>query len=242
MQICSSTRKKYAHTAFIDVFSGPGKSQVRTDGELIDGSPVVAFKQAQKSGPFSQVYISDADSDLLRSAEVRLTELGAPVISVDGPASRALPTVLSQINRDGLHLALLDPHNLGALTFDLFESLAPLRHVDIIVHVSVGDLQRNADRYTAEDQEQFNVFAPGWRDHISVEMQQGSLRPLRAAILEYWTEKVAGLGLPRARHWELIRGTQYQRLYLLMLLAKHRLAHSFWSKITSEAQAPGFGF
>jgi len=41
---------------------------------------------------------------------------------------------------------------------------------------------------------------------------------LRAAILEYWTEKVVALGLPRAKHCELIRGTKNQRLYWLMFL------------------------
>jgi len=35
------------------------------------------------------------------------------------------------------------------LSFDLFESLAKLQRIDVIVHVSLGDLQRNAD------------FAPG---------------------------------------------------------------------------------
>jgi uncharacterized membrane protein YcaP (DUF421 family) len=35
--------------------------------------------------------------------------------------------------------------------------------VDILVHVSVSDLQRNADLYSSELQEQFDEFAPGDR-------------------------------------------------------------------------------
>jgi three-Cys-motif partner protein len=239
VQICSGTRQKYAHCSFIDVFSGPGKSRIRTSGALIDGSPVAAFKQAQSSSPFSQIYISDADEDLLKSATGRLKSLGAPVISVDGPASTALPSIVRAINQYGLHLALLDPHNLGTLSFDLFETLAKLNHVDVIVHVSLGDLQRNVDRYSSEDYQQFDRFAPGWRENVRTNVNQTSLR---ASILEYWTDKVAGLGLPRAKHCELIRGTQSQRLYWLMLLAKHDLAHRFWTKITSAAKAPQFDF
>jgi three-Cys-motif partner protein len=239
VQICSGTRKKYTHCAFIDVFSGPGKSKIRTTNELIDGSPVAAFKKAHRSGPFSQIYISDADEELLGSADDRLKRLGAPAIPIKGPASVALPTIVRSVDRYGLHLALLDPHNLGTLSFDLFESLATLKHIDVIVHVSLGDLQRNADRYTSEDQLQFDRFAPGWREHIRPDMNQNSLR---ASILEYWTDKVAGLGLPRAKHCELIRGTQSQRLYWLMLLAKHELPHAFWTKITSLAKSPKFDF
>lgn len=239
IQIASATRRKYRHCAFIDVFSGPGRSQIRDTDELIDGSPVAAHRQGLASHPFSSVHISDADPDLLSSAETRLRGIGAPVVPTKGPASAALPQIVKQLSASGLHLALLDPHNLGALSFDLFECLSRLQRIDVIVHVSLSDLQRNVDRYTSNAHKQFDTFAPGWRDQISTEMNQAALR---AGIMEYWTERVVSLGLPRARHCELIRGTQGQRLYLLILLAKHELAHAFWEKITSISKAPGFDF
>jgi three-Cys-motif partner protein len=239
VQIASATRKKYAHCSFIDVFSGPGKSQIRDSDELIDGSPVSGFKQGRISHPFSSVYISDADPDLLASAHSRLHELAAPVQAVAGPASVALPKIVNRLSSSGLHLALLDPHNLGTLSFDLFESLAKLRKIDIIVHVSLSDLQRNVDRYTSEAYAQFDRFAPDWRKNIRIDQNQASLR---AAILKYWTEKVVALGLPRAKHCELIKGPGGQRLYWLMFLARHPLPHSFWNKINSSAKQPGFDF
>jgi three-Cys-motif partner protein len=235
IQISSSARKKFTHCAFVDVFSGPGKSKIRNSTELIDGSPVAAYKQARKTKAFSSIYISDADQDLLDSAASRLRNLGAGVTPVEGPASRSLPEIVSELSPSGLHLALLDPHNLGTLSFDLFECLAKLQRIDVIVHVSLGDLQRNVDRYTSEEHAQFDRFAPGWRDHVRTDMNQGALR---AAILEYWTNKVVALGLPRAKHCELIRGTKNQRLYWLMFLAKHQLPHAFWRKITSLAKSP----
>jgi three-Cys-motif partner protein len=239
VQISGATRKKYTQCAFIDVFCGPGKSCIRSNGNLIDGSPVAAYRQAQKSHPFSAMYISDADAELLKSAATRLESLAAPVRAVEGPARSALPAIVNKLSRSGLHLALLDPHNLGALSFDLFESLARLRKVDIIVHVSLGDLQRNTGLYTSMEQTQFDDFAPDWRKHISTNMNK---KALRAAIIKYWTEKVVGLGLPPAKHWELIRGEQRQRLYWLIMLAGHSLPHAFWNKITSAAKAPQFNF
>jgi three-Cys-motif partner protein len=239
VQIASATRRKFSNCGFIDVFCVPGRSRIRDTSELIDGSPVAAFKKSLNSSPFSSFHISDSDAELSASAATRLRELGCSVRVSEGPASAALPHIVSQLNSSGLHLALLDPHNLGTLSFDLFEALAKLQRVDVIVHVSLSDLQRNADRYTSSAHAQFDRFAPGWRDAVAMDVNQTSLR---AAILEYWTDKLVALGLPRAKHCELIKGKNNQRLYWLMFLARHPLPHSFWEKITSRAQSPQFDF
>jgi three-Cys-motif partner protein len=224
--------------AYIDVFCGPGRSKIRTTGQFIDGSPVAAFNKAKGSlAPFTSINISDADPELLATAERRLTALAAPVRAVLGPARSATSKIVDSLNRYGLHLVFLDPHNLGTLSFDLFESLAQLKRIDLIVHVSLSDLQRNADRYTSTAHDEFDQFAPGWRDHIKTDMNQAALR---AAILQYWSDKVMKLGLPRAKHCELIKGSQGQRLYWLIMLARNDLAHKLWSKISSSAKAPGF--
>jgi three-Cys-motif partner protein len=242
VQASGAARRSYltVGTAYIDVFCGPGRSKIRTTSKFIDGSPVAAFKKAKASlAPFTSVNISDADPELLAAAENRLQALGAPVRTFTGPASVSLPKIVAALNKYGLHFAFLDPHNLGTLSFDLFETLSKLRRIDIIVHVSLADLQRNADRYTSEAHDQFDKFAPGWRNHVGTDMNQVSLR---AAILQYWSEKVEKLGLPRANHCELITGPQGQRLYWLIFLSKHELAHSLWQKISSPAKAPGFDF
>jgi three-Cys-motif partner protein len=227
-------------TAYIDVFCGPGRSIIRGTTKFIDGSPVAAFKRAQESaGQFTSIDISDADGELLATAEKRLSAVGAPVRSFAGPASAAMPKIVQRLDPDGLHLAFLDPHNLGTLSFDLFEQLARLKRIDVIAHVSLSDLQRNADRYTSTAHDQFDKFAPEWRDHVGTDMNQSALR---AAIFEYWSKKVTRLGLPRAKHCELVTGAENKRLYWLILLAKHELAHNLWSKISSYAKAPGFGF
>jgi hypothetical protein len=97
----------------------------------------------------------------------------------------------------------------------LFEEIAKLSHVDVLVHVSVADLQRNADRYTSQDYDQFDEFAPGWRKVIGTDMNQ---QALRGELLKYWSGKVEALGLPRAKHCELITGPKSQRLYWLIFL------------------------
>jgi three-Cys-motif partner protein len=68
IQASSAARRAYlgSGAAYIDVFCGPGRSKIRTTGEFIDGSPIAAYKKAQGSlGPFTEMYISDADVELL---------------------------------------------------------------------------------------------------------------------------------------------------------------------------------
>jgi three-Cys-motif partner protein len=235
-------RKKYLRTgaAYIDPFCGPGRSLIRGTTRFIDGSPVAAFKRALESpGRFTSINISDSDETLLAATAARLTALEAPVRSFAGPAHKSVAEIVDSVDHRGLHLAFLDPYNLGALSFDLFRHLAKLRHIDVIAHVSVSDLQRNAARYAETDYEQFDRFAPNWRDKVSIEMPKAAFR---AQILKYWADEVTALGLPQAKHWELIRGTQGQRLYWLILLARHELAHGLWAKITSAATSPTFDF
>ena len=227
-------------TGYIEVFCGPGRSLIRDTTKFIDGSAVAAFKRALESpGRFTSINISDLDAELLAAAENRLKAVHAPVRSFAGPASAAMPKIVQSLDPHGLHLAFLDPHNLGALSFDLFEQLATLRHVDVIAHVSLSDLQRNADRYTDEAYDQFEKFAPGWKDKVSTDMNQAAFR---AAIIRYWGEKILELNFPQAPHWEMITGDQGQRLYGLVLLAREKLAHKLWSRITSAAKAPTFDF
>ncbi len=235
-------RKKYLRTgaAYIDPFCGPGRSLIRGTTTYVDGSPVAAFKRAiQSPGHFTSINISDGDEELLAAAKKRLSDAGAPVREFAGPASVAIPKIVQSLNRHGLHLALFDPYNLGSLSFDLFEELAKLKNIDVIAHVSVSDLQRNADRYADGDYEQFDRFAPGWREEVSTDTNKATFR---AAILKYWSIKVTALGLPQAKHWELIRGDHGQRLYWLILLARHKLAHGLWAKVSSAAKSPTFDF
>lgn len=235
-------RKKYLGTgaAYIDPFCGPGRSLIRDTTNFIDGSSVAAFKRAfDSAGRFTSINISDGDEELLTAATKRLTALGAPVLPVPGPASEAMPKIVRRLDRYGLHLAFLDPYNLGALSFDLFQELARLKNIDVIAHVSVSDLQRNAARYAEEDHDQFDKFAPGWREKVSADRTKEAFR---AAIIKYWSDKVTALGLPQAKHWELIRGDHGQRLYWLILLARHELAHDLWAKISSAAKSPTFDF
>jgi hypothetical protein len=69
IEIASATRKKYmpppswhAGAAYIELFSGPGRSLIKDSKRIIDGSPLVAYKAALASVPFTEMHLNDADA------------------------------------------------------------------------------------------------------------------------------------------------------------------------------------
>jgi len=234
----SAARKGYPQSAYIDVFCGPGRAQVRDDGQFIDGTAVVGFNAAREAkAPFARVEIADLDPRLLQAAETRLRRVGAPVGARAGSAATTLKQIIDTLDPSQLHFAFLDPHNLGTLSFDLFAELARLRRVDIIAHVSVADIQRNTDRYLSPDHGQFDSFAPGWRDSVN---QNANIDSIRGEIIRYWKARVERLGLTCAGHHEGVANTKNRELYWLFFFSRHPLAHKLWLEISSAVKEPKF--
>lgn len=227
--ISRAARRKYigpknAGATYIDLFCATGRARVRETGEWIDGSAVAAWKASVEGGvPFSKILISDADDEARSVCANRLKKLGAPVVEIPGDALKAAELVPQRINPHGLHFAFVDPYNLGALSFQIFSFLSSLKRIDMMVHVSAMDLQRNLEANPKIVEE----FAPGWREHIDLSASQPTLR---ANVISYWRDKVSALGTIPSAEMKLITGSKSQRLYWLLLVSKHELARRFWSK------------
>jgi three-Cys-motif partner protein len=198
---------------------------------------VGAWKQSQSSGaPFSKIIIGDNDRTRLDAAEARLKALGAPVQALYGTAAQNALPAIQKSTGNGLNFAFLDPYNLASLDFSILSTLAKLRRIDILVHVSQMDLQRNFDRNAVQDVSALDIFAPGWRTGANTERAQKSARQ---AYFQYWRDKVSGLGINAATDTRLVTGPGNQPLYLLLLAAKHDLAHRFWQTVAKKDDGQG---
>lgn len=218
-----------SENTLVDLFCGFGRSKIRGTLEFIDGSPVAAWrKSTEGKAPFSRVFVADLNADCRSACVKRLKAVEAPVTALSGDALTAAVEYRRNVDPRGLHLAFLDPHSLGDLDFRIIEELAKLPNIDMLIHVSAMDMQRNLPgQLTAADAEEFERFAPDWRDKIET---TGSQRDVRGRLLEYWKAKVESLGMqPFADR--LIRGSQRQRLYWLMLVSRHPLAGKLWDAI-----------
>ena len=230
LDISRATRNKFLtgkskSATFIDIFCGPGRARVKETGEWIDGSAVAAWKISQEGGaPFSDMYIADI-VDQRRAATVeRLNRLKAPVRELTGSAVDAAAEVAKTINPYGLHFAFVDPFSLGALDFKIIQSLARLKRIDMLIHVSAMDLQRNLGTNLGPDGSIFDSFAPGWREKVDLARPP---QAVRQQFVEYWRDLVAGLGKRPSTRMKLITGSNGQRLYWLLLAAENNLAHKF---------------
>lgn len=243
VDISRAARRKFigpddAGATFIDLFCGPGRSRVRKTGEWIEGGCVAAWRKSVAGGaPFSKVYVADADDVRRTSASDRLRRLGAPVIEVAGNASQAAAWIARNANPHALHFAFVDPYNLGSFEFSIIKALARLKRIDMLVHVSKMDLQRNLGLNLASQLSAFDHFAPGWRSAVNMNTNQSAIR---RGVFEYWRGLVATSGLAPSADMKLITGSKGQHLYWLLLAARHELAHKFWSSASMDAQGSLF--
>jgi three-Cys-motif partner protein len=238
VDITRAPRRKYtvptpafpsvAGAAYIDLFSGPGRARIRETGGVIDGSPLVAFRAAQLSGvPYSDIHIGDLNERYVHAAADRIRTAGGFAHAHVGTAEQTAKEIVARLNPKGLHFAFLDPFNLEALTFETIRTLSGLEHVDLLLHVSVQDLQRNSERYSSAEASQFDAFAPGWRE--TVDLNQ-SIVSFRAALIAYWQSLIEHLGFAGSRVEQVV-GSRRQRLYWLAYFSRHPLGNDMWDKI-----------
>jgi three-Cys-motif partner protein len=170
--------------------------------------------------------IADKDPARLEACCGRLKALRAPVVKFDGDAVSTIPKIVSKLHPSGLHFVFLDPFSLEALDFKIIEALSVLKRIDMLVHVSQMDLQRNLGANLRNEQQAYDCFAPGWR--TGVNLNQAPIG-IRTSVFEYWRDQVAKRGVWPSADMRLITADKNQPLYWLLLAAKHETAHAFWA-------------
>jgi three-Cys-motif partner protein len=220
--------KGTAGASYIELYSGAGRSVIKDTNQFIEGSAVVAFNAGHASGrPFSEMHLSDLEAQNSAALVQRIKALGGAPTSYVGEAGVVVDQVMSAINPYGLHLAFLDPFNLAQLPFSIIEKMLRVKRMDMIIHVSVQDLQRNFDTHSRVGQS-LDIFAPGWRDEVNVNQATAALR---AAFVEYWLGMIRALGTRPATGKPLIVGEKNQRLYWLVFLSSNPLGHELWNDV-----------
>jgi three-Cys-motif partner protein len=214
--------------AYIDLFSGPGRSQRDDTNQFIDGSPIVAYDAARQSGTrFSDLHFNDIDPANVDALEKRIAKLGGTANFYNNGADIAVDRVLYALNPTGLHFAFLDPYNLENLPFSIIKKLATLPRMDMLIHVSVFDLQRNLRRYL-QDGRVLDAFMPGWRTSIDANRSDHAIR---TGLLHHWLGLIRALGTTPADGIELVSATRGQRLYWLVFVSAHQLGRKLWNDI-----------
>jgi three-Cys-motif partner protein len=220
--------------SYIDLYCGSGRAVIRDNGQIIDGSPLVAFKCARAGGaPFSEIHLADTDPERRMAAAGRIARAGSAANQHVGTALEAVKSVAEFLNPSGLHFAFLDPYNLQDLPFSIIETLSAFQRMDMLIHVSVQDLQRNLDRYIQQGDTPLEIFAPGWRSNVNLNQSQSAIR---AELLDYWLGKIRKLGVAPAQGIALVSGERNQRLYWLVFVSRSDFATGLWEDIRESTQ------
>jgi three-Cys-motif partner protein len=175
------------------------------------------------------LHFNDLDADNVDALRQRIAGLGGAAQFYNETAEVAVDRVTYALNPAGLHFAFLDPYNLESLPFSIIQTLAKLPRMDMLIHVSIFDLQRNLRRYLA-DGRILDSFMPGWRDVIEVNRNDNAVR---TDLLHHWLGLIKGLGTTPADGIELVSATGGQRLYWLVFVSAHQLGRKLWSDISN---------
>lgn len=183
------------------------------------------------------MYIADSDNERLQLAKRRLLSLGAPVEAFHGEAATTAKLIRAKLDPYGLHFAFVDPYNLGAFDFSVVETLSKRKRIDMLVHISKMDLQRNTWLNVQAQESAFDKFVPGWRSAVDLNQPYNAIR---RAVFDLWKTKVVNLGMAASTDMQLITGSRGQHLYWLTLAARHELALAFWKTATDSGQGELF--
>lgn len=229
VDITRAVRGKFGGNAtYLDLYCGPGRARLRETGDIVDGSAIVAAMEAARKNPYREIVIGDLDPLNVEACEERLKRLGITnVRAFPGTALDVARRVLPTLNPTGFNLAFLDPFNIEALPFGVIETLAQAQRMDLLIHVSIMDLQRNVRNMMTSGK--LSAFAPGWEKTVN---RAATNSTVVMQVFEHWRNGLAGLGYQVSANIERVRGNRNQPLYWLVLASKHNLADKLWGEVS----------
>lgn len=229
VDITRAVRRKFEGNAtYIDLYCGPGRARLRQTGEIVEGSALVAALEAQRQTPYREVIIGDLDGINVDACEKRLRE--AKIDSVRpyvGTAADVAAQILPTLNPTGLKLAFLDPFNIESLPFSVIETLAKAKRMDMLIHVSIMDLQRNVRAMMTSGK--LDSFAPGWQKAINPAATNATTV---MSIFAYWRSLLTGLDYRVSDNIERVTGNHSQPLYWLVYVSQHPLGDKLWGEVS----------
>lgn len=230
VDISRAARRKFCgNSSYIDVYCGPGRARIRGTQEVVDGSAVLAATEAMKHEAFGTIHIADLDEINVHACAARLAVRGVSGVSdYVGKAEDTAKQIVGRLSKSGLHLAFLDPYSIEAMPFQVIETLAALPRMDLVIHVSIMDLQRNVRNLIKSGR--LSRFAPGWERQVSPNIRNDALL---LEVFRYWRGLLSSLDYRVSDNIERVSGDKNQPLYWLVLASRNELGDRFWGEVSN---------
>jgi len=217
-------RKWQGKLAYVDLFSGPGRSIVRGSQEEVDGSPVLALDYE-----FARYIFVDIP-EVLSCLKKRLA--GHPkfsqIVFIEGDCNEVIEEVRFASPADHLMLAFIDPTGLQ-IRFRTIQRLVQNRSVDLLMTLQFGmGIRLNLNQYIKAEGAKLTAFLGNaeWRKDAS---EGGSASQVLRRIKNRYLHHLRELGCLPVQDREIdIRNDKNVLLYFIAFASRHPLGGKFW--------------
>jgi len=217
-------RKWQGKLAYVDLFSGPGRSIVRGSQEVVDGSPVLALNYE-----FARYIFVDIP-EVLSCLKKRLA--GHPkfsqIVFIEGDCNEVIEEVRFASPADHLMLAFIDPTGLQ-IRFRTIQRLVQNRSVDLLMTLQFGmGIRLNLNQYIKAEGAKLTAFLGNaeWRKDAS---EGGSASHVLRRIKNRYLHHLRELGYLPVQDREIdIRNDKNVLLYFIAFASRHPLGGKFW--------------
>jgi three-Cys-motif partner protein len=231
---------------FIDLFSGPGKCQIRNTKQILLGSPLLALTLPH---PFTQYFFVDADPTAIDALKNRCdsSDQASRIHYKVGDSNHIVSDIVQRIETidhqyikgkwASLNLAFLDPEGLE-LEWNTVALLGKINRMDLIIYYPQMGLTRQMPKDIQNPAStKIDTYFGGteWRD-VYKSCQLGKTQTLHRSLMDLYERKLQSLGYVEIKENEpLMRNTDRNApLYRLIFASKHPLGNQFWQQITSR--------
>jgi three-Cys-motif partner protein len=214
---------------YIDLFSGPGRSVIRTTSEEVEGSPFIALEY-----DFAHYVFVDVPNVL---AILRERLKGHPksnrVSLIEGDCNEVIDEVRRASPSNHLGVVFVDPTGLQ-IRFRTIQRLVQDRKLDLLMTIQFGmGITMNLRQYLRTEGDALTEFLGNmtWREDVEM---GGSPSQVGHRILERYMRRLGELGYDTIRNREIqVRSAQNNLLlYFIVLASRHPRGQDFWEKVT----------
>lgn len=215
---------------YVDGFAGPGLNRVKSSGEEISGSPLVALDAKAKNGTrFDRLYFierdTDAASELRNLVSSRRQEARAQVIQ--GDVNVELPKLIARLSKRSPTFIFLDTEGIEP-KWTTIEALAGWR-TELLINFPLGmAINRNPGSDKVTDYFGTDEWRPFWES-----------RHLRE-LLDLYKGRLKALGWEHTTDVDpLIKATGGQQLYYLIFVSKVEPAKRIMKWVQEQPDSAG---
>jgi three-Cys-motif partner protein len=241
----SGMLKKWGKRVYIDLYSGPGCTQLRESGVLLKGSPLIALSVKD---PFDKYIFCEENPESLEALKNRCLR-GFPtqdISFVEGDCNANVEAILEAIpphstSQTVLTFCFVDPFSLD-LHFETIEKLST-KFVDFLVLLALDmDARRNLKNYLSPSSKKIDLLlgSASWRDRWErFSSQDNSFQRFLAHEFEV---KMLTLGYKKhskgnTKHISTRDGTL--PLYHLAFFSRHPRGYAFWDECLKYGSPQG---